>query len=88
MTEIEILSEDKRKEIKRLLNCLDLGLDNFNYGCICNRIYTKNGKVTNTIKGFQGQGLTDSLAVLSLIKDIWKHLLPEEKEEIKGILNE
>ena len=88
MTEIEILSDKQRKAIKKLLHCVDVGLTDFNYGCICNHIKAENGKVTNTITGFQGQGQTDSLAVLSLVKDIWEHLSPEEKEEIRGILNE
>lgn len=87
MTEIEILSETKRRKIKQLLHCVDVGLTDFNYGCICNHTKVENGKVTNTITGFQGEGQTDSLAVLNLIKDIWNHLSPEEKEEIRNILN-
>lgn len=85
---IEILSEEKRNMIKQLLNCLDIGLTDFNYGCICNHIKVENGIVTNTITGFDGRGKTDSLAVLNLIENIWEHLSPQEKQRIEEILNE
>ena len=86
MNEIEILSEEKRKAIKELLHCLDIGLMDFSYACICNHRKVENNKVTNTITGFEGRGNTDSMAVLNLIIDVWNHLSPEEKEQIRGIL--
>ena len=86
MSEIEILSTEKRKSIKKLLHCLDVGTTDFNYACICNHIKVENNKVTNIITGFEGRGKTDSLAVLSLINNIWEHLSPEEKQQVKGIL--
>ena len=86
MNEVEILSEQQRQKIKRLLKSQDIGLSNFNFACICNHIKVENNIVTNTVAGFSGEGKTDSLAVLSLINDIWEHLSPEEKQEIKEIL--
>ena len=79
---IEILSEEKRTAIKKLLHVKDVGLTDFNYGCICNHIQVKTNKIT----GFQGEGVTDSIAVLNLITDIWQDLCPEEKLSIKEIL--
>lgn len=86
MSEIEILSTEKRESIKKLLHCLDVGTTDFRFGCICNHQMVKNGTVTTTVTGFHGEGKTDSLAVLNLIDDVWEHLSPEEKQQVKGIL--
>lgn len=82
----EIISEAKREAIKRVLNAIDVGLTDFNYACICNHIKVVNNLVTNTITGFEGRGTTDSFAVLNLVQNVWEHLSPIEKQEIKDIL--
>lgn len=82
----ELLSEEKRQAIKKALHSVDIGLTDFNFGCITNHLKVENGVVTNTMTGFEGMGITDSFAVLNLIQNIWLHLSPEEKEQIKEIL--
>lgn len=86
--DIEILSEMQRQKIKKILKAMDIGLDDFRYGCICNHVKVENNIVTNKITGFEGRGVTDSLAVLSLVKDVWQHLSPEEKLEISEVLED
>lgn len=83
---LEILSEEQLNAIKGVLHSLDVGLDNFDFACICNHIKCENNRFTNQIAGFEGRGKTDSLAVLNLVEDVWNHLSPEEKQQIADIL--
>ena len=84
MTEIDILSQEKIKKLKSIISnqCMDVGLKNFEYACIANRM------VGNKIVGFEGQGVTEAFSVLALLNSCWKILDNQEKEEIRNILNE
>lgn len=84
MIEIDILSQEKIKKLKNIISnqCMDVGLKNFEYACIANRM------VDNRVVGFEGQGVTESFSVLALLNSCWKTLDETEKEEIRNILNE
>lgn len=84
MTEIDILSQEKIKKLKNIVSnqCMDVGLKNFEYACIANRM------VGNRIVGFEGQGQTEAFSVLSLLNNCWKVLDDAEKEQVKQVLND
>ena len=80
----DILSQEKIKKLKNIVSneCMDVGLKNFEYACIANRM------VGNRIVGFEGQGRTEAFSVLSLINSCWNVLDETEKEQVRQVLNE
>lgn len=79
----DILSQEKIKKLKNIVSnkCMDVGLKNFEYACIANRM------VGNRIVGFEGQGQTEAFSVLSLLNNCWKVLDDAEKEQVKQVLD-
>ena len=76
-------SKDKKEKIKNLLNAIDVGLTNFNYGIICN-----HQGIEGFITGFEGQGSTETECYANLINNIWDYLTNNEKQTIINILKE
>ena len=84
MTEIDVLPQEKIKKLKNIISnqCMDVGLKNFEYACIANRM------VGNRVVGFEGQGVTEAFSVLALLNNCWKVLDETEKEQIRQVLND
>lgn len=80
----DILSQEKIKKLKNIISnqCMDVGLKNFEYACIANRM------VGNRVVGFEGQGRTEAFSVLALLNSCWNVLDENEKEQVRQVLND
>ena len=80
----DILPQEKIKKLKNIISneCMDVGLKNFEYACIANRM------VGNRVVGFEGQGRTEAFSVLALLNSCWSVLDKNEKEQIRQVLND